>query len=112
MQAWTGPPADPPTFLPCAVCGDGNCDVGEDSCTCEADCGPPPPSELPGSTCADELDNDCDTVADCDDPDCSADPLCPGPVSPAVSAWGMVVMTVTGLIAGALVFQRRQVIQV
>ncbi len=52
------------------VCGDGTCDAGEDSCNCAADCGPPDASEVPGSTCADGLDNDCDGLTDGADPDC------------------------------------------
>ena len=47
---WTGPPVDPPAF--------------------------DPPAEIPGTTCDDGLDNDCDGLSDCDDPDCSTDPAC------------------------------------
>ncbi len=35
-----------------------------------------PPNEVPGSTCEDGLDNDCDTLTDCDDPDCWPDSVC------------------------------------
>ncbi len=34
------------------------------------------PSEVPETSCGDGLDNDCDTAIDCDDADCSGDPLC------------------------------------
>jgi hypothetical protein len=56
-----------------AVCGDSNCDAGEDACTCAGDCGPAPGSE---SNCTDTLDNDCDSLVDCDDSDCSSDIAC------------------------------------
>ena|GEM_PF-509290 len=58
------------------VCGDGTCDVGEDSCNCPDDCGDPVAFEEPGVTCADGLDNDCDGATDCDDINCPADPTC------------------------------------
>ena len=57
------------------VCGDGACSPGEDSCVCPNDC-EPAVSELPGWTCADGLDNDCDSISDCDDPDCASDAAC------------------------------------
>lgn len=61
----------------CASCGDGTCVfIVEDSCSCPADCGAPPDAEVPGSTCNDGLDNDCEGGTDCDDADCDADPLC------------------------------------
>jgi hypothetical protein len=53
-----------------AVCGDGSCDEGENPCACAADCGSPPANEIPGSTCEDGSDNDCDGAADESDPDC------------------------------------------
>jgi hypothetical protein len=47
-------------------------------CNCAIDCGDPPVSEIPGQTCDDGLDNDCDGAADCDDPDgdCDTDSSC------------------------------------
>ena len=59
-----------------AVCGDGSCDPGEDQCSCPGDCGPPPPNEVPGSTCTDGVDNDCDGLTDCDDTDCAGTAAC------------------------------------
>jgi hypothetical protein len=52
-------------------CGDTICDTGEDSFTCELDCGACVPDE-PGTelNCDDGVDNDCDTLVDNDDPDC------------------------------------------
>ena len=50
-------------------CGDTVCEVGEDSCLCEADCGAPPAAEL---ACEDGVDGDCDGQIDCADSDCSA----------------------------------------
>lgn len=57
-------------------CGDGICDVGEGPCLCSVDCGAPDTSESIRTTCRDELDNDCDGLADCQDLDCAADPRC------------------------------------
>jgi hypothetical protein len=56
-----------------SFCGDATCDPGEDTCSCPADCGAPPASEL---ECTDAVDNDCDGDVDCDDADCSEDPSC------------------------------------
>lgn len=55
------------------LCGDTFCDAGE-SCTCTIDCGAVPANEL--HACTDGVDNDCDTLGDCSDPDCGADPAC------------------------------------
>lgn len=57
----------------------GICDQYETSCDCPDDCGPPAASEVPGVTCTDGLDNDCDFAADCNDPDCATDPACQTP---------------------------------
>ena len=59
-------------------CGDDTCDPGENQCNCPDDCGTPPSNEVPNVTCQDGLDNDCDGLADCDDPngDCDTDPAC------------------------------------
>jgi hypothetical protein len=62
---------DPPVGGSC--CGDGICELGEDSCSCDADCGLPAASESSGT---DGLDNDCDSLVDCDDTDCDADEAC------------------------------------
>jgi len=51
-------------------CPNGTCGPGEDPCNCPQDCGQPPTSEVLGSTCDDDLDNDCDGQMDCDDEDC------------------------------------------
>ena len=61
-------------------CGDGNVDPGED---CD-----PPGSECPDGTCQ---------------PDCT----CPGDEIPTVSEWGMLVMAVLVLSAGAVIVRRR-----
>lgn len=57
------------------VCGDGNCDPGENECSCAGDCGTPPSTE---SVCDDGVDEDCDGEADCADPtgECDFDPVC------------------------------------
>ena len=60
----------------CWVCGNTRCDPNEDSCNCEPDCGTPPANEVPGATCDDAVDNDCDGDSDCDDPDCWGDSVC------------------------------------
>lgn len=60
----------------CPICGDGTCDGPEWSCNCPADCGAPPSAEVPGSTCTDAIDNDCDVKLDCADPNCATDEAC------------------------------------
>ncbi len=80
-------------------CGDGNCAANENQCDCPADCGAPPPNEVHGSTCADNIDNDCDSLTDGADQDCG--------VIPAVSQWGLVVLTMLLLVAGRVYFGRR-----
>lgn len=45
-------------------------------CLCPADCSTPDAAEVPGATCDDGLDNDCDGWLDCDDPDCASDASC------------------------------------
>jgi len=56
------------------LCGDTNCDPGEDQCNCPGDCGTPPLEE---TNCTDGINEDCDTDTDCDDADCMGDPACP-----------------------------------
>ncbi len=85
----------------CAFCGDGACDAGEDQCSCFVDCGVPPPTEDPDSTCADGLDNDCDGLTDDDDVDCKVG-------IPTVSEWGMVAMILLMLTAGTVILRRHQ----
>lgn len=60
----------------CTVCGNAICEAGEITCNCSADCGAPAASEVPGSTCLDTIDNDCDGLTDCLDPDCAAEAGC------------------------------------
>jgi len=62
-----------------AFCGDGSCDPG-DLCECPQDCTDEvaPPVELPGLTCTNGADDDCDGEADCSDGDCFEDPACLG----------------------------------
>ena len=57
------------------VCGDSNCDPGEDPCSCAGDCGAPPLTEM---ACNDDVDEDCDGGADCADPtgECDFDLAC------------------------------------
>lgn len=63
----------PGTVVP--VCGDGNCDPGENKCSCPGDCGAHPATE---SICDDGVDEDCDGGTDCADPtgECDFDPVC------------------------------------
>jgi cyanophycinase len=61
-------------------CGNGTCDLGEDSCNCAADCGAPPATE---TDCSDGIDNDCDGDIDSDDSDCGS---CLPPGSPCSSS--------------------------
>jgi hypothetical protein len=60
--------ADSDCAPPEPVCGDGSCNGTEDICSCPADCGAAPSSE---SACFDGVDNDCDTLVDCADTDCT-----------------------------------------
>ena len=57
--------------VPLPACGNGICEPPvEDSCNCPQDCGAPPANEVPGQTCGDGLDNDCDGCTDGTDADC------------------------------------------
>ncbi len=75
---------------PACHCPDGVCDptLGENPCTCPADCGGPLASET--GFCTDGQDNDCDGAIDCADTDCAGDPAC-GPVQlcplPTINPW-------------------------
>lgn len=57
-----------------AVCPDGICGPSENPCTCAADCDPYEATEL---SCGDDVDNDCDNWADCEDSDCTGGLFCP-----------------------------------
>lgn len=91
-------------------CGDGQCDPEEDSCTCPSDCGDPPTNESISASCDDGIDNDCDSLTDCDDPDCEADPSCEDRAVPAVSQWGLCILVILLLIGGKICFPRRKVL--
>ncbi|MDX1643294.1 MAG: zinc-dependent metalloprotease family protein [Thermoanaerobaculia bacterium] len=57
-------------------CGDATCtETVESACSCP-ECGPPPAGEF---LCNDGLDDDCDGLVDCDDPDCDGDSVCGPP---------------------------------
>ncbi len=57
-----------------AICNaNGVCDGIEDGCNCPDDCGSPPVVE---GVCDDGLDEDCDGLVDCVDPDCCGDLAC------------------------------------
>lgn len=61
-------------------CGDAFCTIGENPCNCAKDCGSTAP-EVANVNCGDSIDNDCDGLADCADPDCAGDlnnPYCDG----------------------------------
>jgi C1A family cysteine protease len=61
------------------VCGDGSCDPNEDKCNCPIDCGTPSSVEV--GLCSDGIDNDCDSLTDCSDTDCTSTPACDGQCS-------------------------------
>lgn len=63
---------------PPSCCGDLSCEETESKCNCAVDCGIPSSNEIPGSTCSDGLDNDCDGGVDCEDQtgDCDNDSHC------------------------------------
>jgi len=63
-----------PVVEPC--CGNGVCEPYESGCFCPEDCGAPLAFESAGTTCQDRIDNDCDGLVDCEDPDCKKEPLC------------------------------------
>ncbi len=65
---------DTPAVASC--CGDGACNGLEDSCSCQLDCGTPLTAE---AACSDGVDDDCDGLIDCDDPDCEPDAACAPP---------------------------------
>jgi hypothetical protein len=66
---------DVPTQAGTFCCGDNICDSGEDCNNCALDC-------TGVEICGDGIDNDCDGAADCDDSECSGDPIaCPPPPS-------------------------------
>ena len=51
-------------------CGDDTCDAGESCANCALDC------TLGPEVCDNEIDDDCDGDADCDDPECSEQQIC------------------------------------
>jgi hypothetical protein len=55
------------------LCGNGVCDPAEDACTCPGDCGAPSATE---TSCSNGMDDDCDGLVDCYDPDCSSAQVC------------------------------------
>jgi hypothetical protein len=57
----------------CADCLDGTCQITENVCSCPEDCGMPPEVEL---DCSNTLDDDCDGLVNCADPDCCSDAVC------------------------------------
>jgi len=61
-------------------CGDTDCDLGENSSNCVLDCGVCVPST---EDCTNGVDDDCDSVVDCADSDCSGDPACASSCSPS-----------------------------
>ena len=63
-----------PTVVPEPCDADGTCDPGEDECNCAVDCGGPAAIEL---FCTDGLDDDCDSLVDCQDTDCCGEMVCP-----------------------------------
>jgi hypothetical protein len=83
-------------------CRDGYCEADESSCNCPQDCGPAAYTEQVDSTCNDGIDNDCDTLTDCDDRDCDLDLACMGTV-PTVSEWGLVILALL-LLTGAKIY--------
>ncbi|MBW2994925.1 hypothetical protein KY312_01095 [Candidatus Woesearchaeota archaeon] len=53
--------------------------------------------ECPDEICDDLIDNDCDQLIDCDDPDCYEDPVC-GIIAPEFSSWfGIIIIIVIGI---------------
>jgi hypothetical protein len=67
-------------YDPWQGCGDGVCDAGETPCSCPAECGAPPASEV---SCSGGQDDDCDGAVDCADTDCAAHAACAVCLPPA-----------------------------
>jgi hypothetical protein len=86
--------------------GDGYGDPGSPACTGgpQTDCDDSNPAVHPGATenCFDEIDNDCDGLADCRDPYCGVS------VCPAVSAPVMALMLLSMGGCGALALRKRR----
>jgi len=55
---------------------DGTCVQADPLCCDDLGGTPAPAAETPTVDCQDGLDNDCDGVRDCNDPDCATDPAC------------------------------------
>ncbi len=98
---WAASPA--PAQL---ACGDAFCIPPETRCSCPADCGAPSSTEV---SCADAVDNDCDGLIDCADPDCATSPVCtPVGTVPTLGAWGLGGLALLLLSGVALKFGRRR----
>jgi hypothetical protein len=72
---YDGEDSDCGAVLPCdtgepGICADGTLSCTEGVVTCV------PVNDPVAEICDDMLDNDCDGLTDCDDPDCDADPAC------------------------------------
>jgi len=62
-----------------------------------------------GAACQDGKDNDCDGYTDCADPDCADNVVaCPNGRIPAISTWGLPVLTLATLTAGTVILRRRR----
>lgn len=92
--------------------GDGFGNPGNSFCTggTQIDCDDDNPnihpiaSEASSPECSDNVDNDCDTLADCADAGCAnAVPAC----VPTMSEWGIAVLTLLTLTAGSIMLRQR-----
>ncbi len=70
--------------IPSSCNNDGSCDPEEDSCLCPGDCGPP---SLTEDNCHDTLDDDCDGLVDCEDPDCCTETGCEDGIDNDGDSW-------------------------
>jgi hypothetical protein len=68
----------------------------------------PPPLGPTESSCTNTLDDDCDSLIDCADPDCATNPACLPEGIPATSTWGIVVLALLVTTAGSFVLLRRR----
>ena len=65
---------------------------------------PGPTAETSNAQCSDGIDNDCDTLIDCEDSSCNtAVPAC----VPTVSEWGAFVLALLTLTAGSVMLRQR-----
>lgn len=101
------------------TCGDGTCELDEDSCNCPEDCGA---GRIDDGICcaADGEDScnsqDCGVPVDCDEADPASGAVCDEGAGlcasvPTVSEWGLSIMVLLGLATGTILYGRRRLVR-